>query len=322
MVLQSEDGDIIDCIDILKQPAFSHPALKNHTILMKPNNDPKKKSAESETTHWTRKENIERNIVTSQVWHRKGITCPNGTVPIRRVQEFNNFPKNKHGRKNLTYHQLMQSTDTVNLMLANHSTAVLIAEGYSYTAGKGDMVVWNPNVESDDEYSTFSCITQKWSSARADSSKKTGCFDQTCPGFVQTNSKIALGAAIHPISGPNGLPYKISIYIYKGIGHLSYSKCYGIKLIWLNGEVKFIVQELEQFIHTQQPQWEVASIQTLLVTGSRQAKLQENGHELKFPEYVFAYSEEYDCYDQIYVSEYIEDPEFYYGGPGRSWKCP
>ncbi|XP_074337366.1 protein neprosin-like [Apium graveolens] len=235
MVLQSEDGDIIDCIDILKQPAFSHPALKNHTILMKPNNDPKKKSAESETTHWTRKENIERNIVTSQVWHRKGITCPNGTVPIRRVQEFNNFPKNKHGRKNLTYHQLMQSTDTVNLMLANHSTAVLIAEGYSYTAGKGDMVVWNPNVESDDEYSTFSCITQKWSSARvrvnpsvygdhqtrlfaywtADSSKKTGCFDQTCPGFVQTNSKIALGAAIHPISGPNGLPYKISIYIYK-----------------------------------------------------------------------------------------------------------
>lgn len=51
-------------------------------------------------------------------------------------------------------------------------------------------------------------------------------------------------------------------------------------------------------------------------------RVQENGHELKFPEYVFAYSEEYDCYDQIYVSDYIEDPEFYYGGPGRSWKCP
>jgi len=30
--LQSEDGDIIDCIDIYKQPAFDHPALRNHKI--------------------------------------------------------------------------------------------------------------------------------------------------------------------------------------------------------------------------------------------------------------------------------------------------
>lgn len=31
-LLQSEDGDIIDCVDIYKQPAFDHPALRNHTI--------------------------------------------------------------------------------------------------------------------------------------------------------------------------------------------------------------------------------------------------------------------------------------------------
>ncbi|RHN77169.1 putative neprosin activation peptide [Medicago truncatula] len=30
--IKSEDGDIIDCIDIKKQPAFDHPALKNHKI--------------------------------------------------------------------------------------------------------------------------------------------------------------------------------------------------------------------------------------------------------------------------------------------------
>lgn len=29
---QSEDGDIIDCVDINKQPAFDHPLLKNHKI--------------------------------------------------------------------------------------------------------------------------------------------------------------------------------------------------------------------------------------------------------------------------------------------------
>ncbi|KAJ8643323.1 hypothetical protein MRB53_005071 [Persea americana] len=30
--IKSEDGDIIDCVDIYKQPAFDHPLLKNHTI--------------------------------------------------------------------------------------------------------------------------------------------------------------------------------------------------------------------------------------------------------------------------------------------------
>ena len=32
MVAQKEDGSIIDCIDIYKQPAFDHPLLKNHKL--------------------------------------------------------------------------------------------------------------------------------------------------------------------------------------------------------------------------------------------------------------------------------------------------
>ena len=31
-LIQSPDGDIIDCVHINKQPAFDHPFLKNHTI--------------------------------------------------------------------------------------------------------------------------------------------------------------------------------------------------------------------------------------------------------------------------------------------------
>ncbi|CAH8362312.1 unnamed protein product, partial [Eruca vesicaria subsp. sativa] len=30
--IKSEDGDIIDCVDIYKQHAFDHPALRNHKI--------------------------------------------------------------------------------------------------------------------------------------------------------------------------------------------------------------------------------------------------------------------------------------------------
>jgi hypothetical protein len=50
---------------------------------------------------------------------------------------------------------------------------------------------------------------------QADGSHRTGCFDLTCPGFIQTSNEIALGAAIYPISIPGGLPYQIIICIYK-----------------------------------------------------------------------------------------------------------
>lgn len=30
--IQSEDGDVIECVDIYKQPSLDHPALKNHKI--------------------------------------------------------------------------------------------------------------------------------------------------------------------------------------------------------------------------------------------------------------------------------------------------
>lgn len=30
--MQSVDGDVIDCVDISRQPAFDHPALANHTV--------------------------------------------------------------------------------------------------------------------------------------------------------------------------------------------------------------------------------------------------------------------------------------------------
>lgn len=43
---------------------------------------------------------------------------------------------------------------------------------------------------------------------------------------------------------------------------------------------------------------------------------------LKFPEWVYPYFDEYWCYNTDYVSDYIEDPEFYFGGPGQNPMCP
>lgn len=75
------------------------------------------------------------------------------------------------------------------------------------------------------------------SARQVDASKTTGCFDLTCPGFVQTNHEIALGAAIYPISTPDGLPYQITIYIFKvwSAYHLSLSllTCFAYHVSWI-----------------------------------------------------------------------------------------
>ncbi|XP_028790435.1 uncharacterized protein LOC114746385 [Neltuma alba] len=67
---QSPDGDIIDCVHILHQPAFDHPKLKNHKIQMRPTFLPKGRPSESKKI--------------AQLWHPSG-SCPEGTIPIRRT---------------------------------------------------------------------------------------------------------------------------------------------------------------------------------------------------------------------------------------------
>ncbi|KAK6776659.1 hypothetical protein RDI58_027660 [Solanum bulbocastanum] len=51
-------------------------------------------------------------------------------------------------------------------------------------------------------------------------------------------------------------------------------------------------------------------------------RILDNTMELRFPQNVVAYSEEYDCYRTQYVGDYIEEPEFHFGGPGRNPLCP
>ncbi|KAL5995286.1 hypothetical protein ACLOJK_025344 [Asimina triloba] len=76
--IQSEDGDIIDCVDIYKQPAFDHPALKNHTIQMRPSDD---------IEEMTRASKPSSSLgLSTQPRPMKG-RCPQGTIPILRTRK-------------------------------------------------------------------------------------------------------------------------------------------------------------------------------------------------------------------------------------------
>ena len=52
---------------------------------------------------------------------------------------------------------------------------------------------------------------------QTDAYQATGCYNLLCSGFVQTNSKIAIGAAISPTSSYSGGQFDISLLIWKVI---------------------------------------------------------------------------------------------------------
>nr|XP_027189427.1 uncharacterized protein LOC101489305 [Cicer arietinum] len=315
-------------------------------------------------------------VTSSQIWRKSG-SCPEGTIPIRRIGKrelLKAHSIDEYGRKKPSFSNrqvLNQNIDSF-VQLRNHSfdiyvnqKAILFADGYRYLGGKGDIKVCSPNVEKDDEYSTsqvsllngayndFECVESGWAVNpsvygdrktrlfvywTADGSKKTGCFDLTCPGFIQTNNEIALGAAIYPISIPGGLPYKITIYIYKdpitnnwwvqygektNIGYwppeLFRAICYNAESVEWGGEVYSTTVGNTPHTKTQMGNGQFSSGDSSSILRMR---IHDNSEALKIPEWVDYYSDEYNCYDVRYNADYVEDPEFYYGGPGRNPMCP
>ncbi|KAL5708547.1 hypothetical protein ACHQM5_019333 [Ranunculus cassubicifolius] len=74
---ENEVGDLIDCIDIHKQPAFDHPLLKNHKLQMRPDSTPRRLKY--------------KTLSTSDVKHTGtmsyAVDCPKGSVPIKRTRK-------------------------------------------------------------------------------------------------------------------------------------------------------------------------------------------------------------------------------------------
>ena len=54
----------------------------------------------------------------------------------------------------------------------------------------------------------------------------------------------------------------------------------------------------------------------------RRMRVVQNSQVIKFPDWVNSYTDEYNCYDARYRWEFLPEPEFYYGGPGRNYMCP
>ncbi|XP_020548742.1 uncharacterized protein LOC105174857 isoform X3 [Sesamum indicum] len=304
--IQSEDGDIIDCIDIYKQPAFDHPALKDHKIQLRPSHDVK-----TENTSASKKMYVGRNIgspvtVTTQTWHKSG-SCPKGTIPIRRTQT--NYGSkgqsdSNYARKTpVLLHNEKQANESKKLYLlqTNHSLAILHADGFAYMGAKGDIRVWNPKVELDDEYSTSQVALKSGPYYDYEAIEAGWADPATSNWWVQYGETINIGYWPHDLFAllkfhAQTVQWGGEVYSPRVGTHPHTSTAMG------NGQF---------------PDYVFGNSGSI-----KRMRVVENNMVLRLPQWVNGWSDEYDCYGIFYLSDYVEEPEFYFGGPGRNPVCP
>ncbi|XP_014523168.1 uncharacterized protein LOC106779558 [Vigna radiata var. radiata] len=230
--IQSPDGDIIDCVMSHKQPAFDHPLLKGHKPLDPP---------ERPRGHNQMDDDLSENF---QLWSLSGEWCPEGTIPIRRTREEDILRASSVRRFGMkkTLNRVRRDTSG-----NGHEHAIGYVTGDTYYGAKASINVWAPVVENPSEFSLsqiwvisgsfgddLNTIEAGWQVSpglygdryprfftywTTDAYQATGCYNLLCSGFVQTNSKIAIGAAISPTSSYQGGQFDISLLIWKDPKH-------------------------------------------------------------------------------------------------------
>ncbi|KMT01721.1 hypothetical protein BVRB_9g211760 [Beta vulgaris subsp. vulgaris] len=200
--IKGDDGYVVDCVDMYKQPAFDHPLLKDHKIQMEPSSSP---------------QNMNQNNASPdkfvQPWHKSGL-CSKGTVPIRRRR----LQGQSHKMKK-------QSNDTTKGPHSEFATVQAFpATGTRFYGGSASISIWDPAVSRQDDYSESTMLVQLSSTSflmagwivfpkqyhdfrprlfiyfTTDNSTATRCWDLDCNGFVQVNNIYTLGSLINTVS--------------------------------------------------------------------------------------------------------------------------
>ncbi|KAL4600583.1 hypothetical protein ACB092_11G209100 [Castanea dentata] len=148
--IESPDGDIIDCVDINKQPAFDHLLLKNHTIQV---------TSLINAIYTIPNEIDETKFLPRRPWHLNG-RCLEGTIPIRRTKEEDLLRAGSaanYGRKK--HHSIPSAQYSAGQVI--HEYAVLTEQGDKYYGMMAEINVWNPHTQETKEFS----LSQFWMTA-------------------------------------------------------------------------------------------------------------------------------------------------------------
>ncbi|XP_023886586.1 protein neprosin isoform X1 [Quercus suber] len=221
-MVRTEFGYIVDCVDINKQLAFDHPLLKDHKIQKRPRFPLRR----------TKSVGLLQNMH-SMIGLLKD-DCPSGTVPIRRTMK-----EDLIAIRSMSNNIYPQSAEHPGVHTA--IIQMLDLPDRSYTGVEGNIAVYNPDVKLGESYAEIHVINGAGDNTNAiitgwmvsptiysgakysiffahwtiDGSRTTGCFNVYCPGFVQIDRRVHLGAPISNVSVPYGPHFEIPISIFK-----------------------------------------------------------------------------------------------------------
>ncbi|KAJ9176352.1 hypothetical protein P3X46_011672 [Hevea brasiliensis] len=349
--IQSPDGDLIDCVLSHQQPAFDHPKLKGQ----KPLEPPERPKGHNPTGMVT--ENF-------QLWSMSGELCPEGTVPIRRTKEQDMLRASsfrRYGRKPRRH--VRRDTNS-----NGHEHAVGYVSGDQYYGAKASINVWAPRVANQYEFSLsqmwvisgsfgndLNTIEAGWQVSpelygdnyprfftywTTDSYQATGCYNLLCSGFVQTNNRIAIGAAISPTSSYKGGQFDISLLIWKDPKHGNWWLQFGngvlvgywpsflfthlrdhASMVQFGGE---IVNSRPSGFHTstQMGSGHFAGEGFGKASYFRNLQVVDWDNNLIPLSNLKVLADHSNCYDIQGGINRVWGNYFYYGGPGRNVRCP
>ncbi|XP_020532254.1 uncharacterized protein LOC18424157 [Amborella trichopoda] len=334
--IQGENGDVIDCVDIYKQPAFDHPLLRNHTIQMRPSSYP---------TKFPRGRRVVDPIL--QMWNKKE-RCPLRTVPIRRITRadllragsITNF-----GKKSLNSSEIEHATVFVN--------------DKRYFGARAEMAVWQPLVDGIAELSesqirvvndqgsqiiviqagytvnpelTGDQLPRFYIYWTVDGYNSTGCYNVLCPGFVQITDLVYLNSEIGPVSIYGVAESTITLHIHKDIRTSNWwltvqditmgywpaailnNLSSASKIEW-GGEVKN-TRPGGEHTSTQMGSGHFSSEGSMRAGAFYQLSYDTDLTTNDFEEYQ-TFTDHYTCYTVDRNGN-----SFYYGGPGKNPDCP
>ncbi|CAL9080777.1 unnamed protein product [Musa acuminata var. zebrina] len=366
--IQSPDGDIIDCVPRHKQPALDHPLLSGHKIQRVAPQRPKFK-VERAPRNYSASDAARRAW---QAWHHVG-HCPRGTVPIRRssVDDVLRAKSLFHFGKKQMRVPLARKVDAPDVVSGNgHEHAIAYtANNQEVYGAKATMNVWDPSVQAENEFSLsqiwilsgsfdgadLNSIEAGWQVSpelygdsrprlftywTSDAYRATGCYNLLCAGFIQTNNRIAIGAAISPVSSPGSSQYDITILVWKdpklGNWWMSFGESMLVgywpaelfthlsdraTMVEWGGEVVNMRPNGEH-TSTQMGSGRFAGYGFGKASYFRNLEVVDADNSLVSAQAITTLAENTKCYDIRSFSNADWGTYFYFGGPGNNPQCP
>ncbi|GJW97632.1 early flowering 3-like protein, partial [Tanacetum coccineum] len=260
--------------------------------------------------------------ITSQRWQKSG-SCPKGTIPIRRTQKHSLHKDNLHDygmkKPSETKSQEANLKYAINSLL-NHSVAEIVTEGYSYSGAKVDIKVWTPYVEREDEYSTSRVVIQTGALNAFEAVETGWAVNPSVYGDHETRLYVYW---TDPKTNNWWVNYGESINIGYWPAELFVLLKYQGLLVKWGGEVYSSRVKTHPHTATYMGNGNTPMAAFAEDCGTmKRMRVEQNSEPLMIPEWTDAVVDEYRCYDIFYMVDYVADPVFYYGGPGRSPWCP